>query len=131
MKLQVYKFGNYLFTYVYKAVSNVRTRAFLAVLGPSTKWGLGKNAPFAPCRWPCLLSLFILFSNTQGFCFQLSSIKTNYLMISTVLICKDCGDYARIILGTIEGIIALAVLPVFFVNTKPANKTSLEQIDIL
>ena len=33
MKLQIYKFGNYFFTYVHKPVSNVRTRAFLAVWG--------------------------------------------------------------------------------------------------
>ena len=31
MKLQVYKLGNYLFTYVYKGVSNLCTRPFLAV----------------------------------------------------------------------------------------------------
>ena len=29
VKLQVYKFGNCLFMYMYKPVSNVRTRAFL------------------------------------------------------------------------------------------------------
>ena len=54
----------------------------------------------------------------------ISSIKNNYLMISTVLFCKDCGFYAGIILGTMQGSInILAVLPAFFVNTEPANKT--------
>ena len=104
---------------------------FLLCWGPQQSRALNKVGPRAKCPVCPLLSLFILFSNTQGFCFQLSSIKTNYLMISAVLIYKDCGDYARIILGTMEGIIVLAVLPVFFVNTKPENKTSLEQIDIL
>jgi len=36
VKLQVYKLGNYLFTYVYKGVSNLCTRPFLAVLATSS-----------------------------------------------------------------------------------------------
>ena len=40
-----------------------------------------------------------------------------------MLICKDCGFYAGIIPGTMQKIIILAVLPTFFVNTEPANKT--------
>ena len=41
-------------------------------------------------------------------------------MISAVLICKDCGYYARIVPGMMQEPIILAVSPV---NTEPANKT--------
>ena len=66
---------------------------------------------------------FYLVFQYSRLLFQLSSIKNIYLMISMVLIiiCKDCGNNA-IILGTMQGIIILAVLPAFFVSIKPANK---------
>ena len=40
-----------------------------------------------------------------------------------MLICKGCGFYGRIIPGTMQGIIILAVLPAFFANIEPENKT--------
>ena len=42
-------------------------------------------------------------------------------MISTVLIWENCGNYAGIILGTMQGIINLTVMLASFVNTKQAK----------
>ena len=44
-------------------------------------------------------------------------------MISAILICNYCGYYAGIIPGTTQETIIPAVLPAFFVNTEPTNKT--------
>ena len=55
----------------------------------------------------------------QASVLAISSIKNYYLMLSVMLICKDC----EIIPGTMQEFIILAVLPAFFVNTEPANKT--------
>ena len=46
-----------------------------------------------------------------------------------MLICKDCGFYAGIIPGTMQEIIILAVLPAFFVNTEPADKTPQNSVE--
>ena len=81
-----------------------------------------------------LLSFYLDFQYSRLLFLAMGSVK-NYLMISAVLICKDCGLFARIIVGTMQGIIIIAVLPVFFVNTEPTNELDfsilLEQIDIL
>ena len=61
-----------------------------------------KNATCYPfLSWFLILKASVL---------AISFIKNNYLMISMVIICKDCGFYAGIIPGTMQWVIILAFL---------------------